>query len=114
MLRERGLGNSTTQLRKKVAEQIGEEHLNRVLRYLSDCSMRSAAFDAFRRQRAFLPPPPQPVVPSARWLLRAYVQDALTRQEQNLAAITSVWPGAQDGLHPQGMYYITSTFNRTD
>ena len=36
MLREQGLGNSPTQLRKKIAEQVSEEHLARVLRYLGD------------------------------------------------------------------------------
>ncbi|XP_037094548.1 uncharacterized protein LOC119114560 [Pollicipes pollicipes] len=56
LLRERTLGNSPTQLMKQVAEQVSEDHLSRMLLYMSDCSMRSAAFEAW--QRPFPPPPP--------------------------------------------------------
>ncbi|XP_043188879.1 uncharacterized protein LOC122363529, partial [Amphibalanus amphitrite] len=89
LLRERGLGNSPAQLQKKIAEQVGEEYLSHTLRYLGDCAMRSAAFDGW--ELPFAPPPPHPVVPSARWLMRVYLQDALTRHQEYLAAITSVF-----------------------
>ena len=85
LLGERGLGNSPGRLQKKASEQVGEVYLSRTLRYLGDCAMRSAAFEAW--ELPFVPPPPHPVVASARWLMRVYLHDALTRQEEYLAAI---------------------------
>ena len=89
LLRERGLGNSPSQLRKQLAEQVSEYYLGNVLRYLGDCSMRSAAFEQW--QRPFAHPPPAPVLPGARWLMRVYLQDVLARQDEYLASITSVF-----------------------
>ena len=43
LLRERGLGNSPSQLQKKICEQIGAAHLSRTPRYLGHCAMRSVA-----------------------------------------------------------------------
>ena len=88
LLRERGLGNGPTQLRKKIAEQVGEDYLSRVLLYLQHCDLPAAALGWQRR--AAPPPPPHPCLPGARWLMTVYLQDTLTRQDEFLAAITSV------------------------
>ncbi|XP_062250347.1 uncharacterized protein LOC133959246 [Platichthys flesus] len=88
-LRERGLGNSPTQLLKKLKENHTEEWMSRALMYTDECV-------DFSERPALLPlsfpEAPEPaVVPSCKWLLSVYCQDILTRVDDIMARITSTY-----------------------
>ena len=91
LLRQRGKGNSSTQL-EKVSEQHRETWLQHVAKYLTDCQTCVAAA---KRNLVVLPQfeqvPPCPSVPKAKWLLTVYCRDVMTRLEDVKASITSTF-----------------------
>ena len=93
MLRRRGMGNSSTQIQKKLAESHNEVWLEKVIHYLRDCD----GFAKFTKRVGFRPSsgyhnhPPQKPVPSAKWLLSVYVSDVLQRIDEVKASITSTF-----------------------
>ena len=92
LLRQRGLGNSSTQLQKKLTEQHSEAWLQRTAHYLTDCQ---GFVEASKKQQIFIPKfeelPASNPVPQAAWLLTVYCQDVLSRVQEVKAAITSTF-----------------------
>ncbi|KAK9976393.1 hypothetical protein ABG768_021598, partial [Culter alburnus] len=89
MMRERTLGNSVTQLYKKLSEEHSEAWTQRVLQYLTAC-------EPFTRSTVIPPPvfaepPPLPALPKPKWLLAVYARDVLMRLDEIKAKITSVF-----------------------
>ncbi len=87
-MRERTLGNSVTQLYKKLMEQHSEAWTRRVLQYLTAC-------EPFTRSSLVWPPvfagpPLLPALPKPKWLLAVYARDVLGRLHEVKAKITSV------------------------
>ena len=72
LLRNRGLGNSCSQVQKKLEEQHGEKWLQNVLYYLTDCS----GFSTYTSS-SFEEPPERTPVPKHKWLMQIYIQDVL-------------------------------------
>ena len=92
LLRNRGLGNSCSQIQKKLEEQHGERWLQNVLHYLTDCSgFSSAADSSLLVNPTFAQPPERAPVPRHRWLMQIYIQDVLHRLDEMKAGITSVF-----------------------
>ena len=85
MMRERTMGNSTTQLYRKLQEQHSEAWMQRVLQYLTAC-------EPFTRS-SVVPPPAfaEPPLPKPKWLLAVYARDVLGRLHELKAKITSVF-----------------------
>ena len=92
LLRQRGFGNSSTQLQKKLTEQHREQWLQRTAHYLTDCQ---TFVEASKRQLVLAPeldePPSLPTLPKAGWLLTVYCRDVLSRLEEVKAYITSTF-----------------------
>ena len=92
LLRQRGLGNSSTQLQKKLTEQHNESWLNHVAHYLTDCQ---TFVEASKRNLVALPkfdsPPNCPAVPKYGWLLNIYYRDVMSRIDEVKASITSIF-----------------------
>ena len=91
MLRQRGLGNSSTQLQKKLTEQHSEAWLQRTAHFLTD----SQGFVEASKKQQIIPkfeelPASNPVTQAA-WLLTVYCQDVLSRVQEVKAAITSTF-----------------------
>ncbi|KAK0141506.1 hypothetical protein N1851_021392 [Merluccius polli] len=84
MMRERTMGNSVTQLYKKLQEQHSEAWLQRVLQYLTACFLSCAP-------PAFAKPPELPDLPKPKWLLAVYARDVLGRLHLVKAKITSIF-----------------------
>ncbi|CAH1242390.1 Hypp6647 [Branchiostoma lanceolatum] len=82
------LGNSSTQLRKKLMEQHTELWMSKTMGYLTDC-------EAFKNVTAsppeFADPPSFVPIPKFRWLLNVYVRDIKERLEAVKASITSTF-----------------------
>lgn len=92
LLRQRGLGNSATQLQKKLQEQHSEKWLSRTIQYLNDCQyFREAANTGILTPPQFEDPPKFTQVPTYKWFLTAYVQDILPRIEEIKASVTSTF-----------------------
>jgi len=92
LLRQRGLGNSSTQVEKKLREQHSEDWLIRNIQYLTDCRpFTTAAASGLVNRIEFDNPPRMTQVPQNRWLIQVYLQDVLQRLEEVKAAITSNW-----------------------
>ncbi|XP_019953452.2 uncharacterized protein [Paralichthys olivaceus] len=89
MMRERTMGNSVTQLYKKLQEQHSEAWMQRVLQYLTACE--PFARSTFVRPPAFPEPPLLPALPKPKWLLAVYARDVLGRLHEVKAKITSVF-----------------------
>ena len=92
LLRQRGLGNSSTQLFCKLEEQHEEAWLIKCAQYLSDCQCFTKAS---ARGMITFPnpedPPRRTPVPKPSWLLTSYCQDVLSRIEEVKAEITSIF-----------------------
>ena len=88
LLRERALGNSATQLRRKLCEGHSEAWMRRSLQYLGECEHFLAT--GFER-RDFPPPPPMPPLPTPAWLLSVYCYDVLSRLDELKARVTSIF-----------------------
>ncbi|XP_028461389.1 uncharacterized protein LOC114573402 [Perca flavescens] len=87
-MRERTMGNSVTQLYKKLLEQHSQAWTQRVLQYLTACE----PFTKFSvvRPAAFAEPPLSPVLPKPKWLLAVYARDVLGGLHEVEAKITSI------------------------
>lgn len=102
MVRERGLGNSATQLQHQIEEQHSENWLHQVEKYLANCSItaRCAVIDAAQQ---FKEPPPMRSVPKYQWMLSVYAKDvfchALTPPRHTLL---NSWEHSQNGFHQKG------------
>ena len=92
LLRNRGLGNSCSQIRKKLLEQHGEKWYQSVLHYLTDCSGFSSAVESsLLVNPTFAEIPERAPLPRHRWLMQIYIQDVLHRLDEIKAGITSVF-----------------------
>ena len=90
LLHQRGLGNSSTQVEKKLREQHSEDWLIRNIQYLTDCRpFTTAAASGLVTPIEFDNPPRMTQVPQYKWLIQVYLQDELQRLEIIKAAITS-------------------------
>ena len=89
MMRERTMGNSVTQLYKKLQEQHSEAWLQRVLQYLTACEPFTRL--SLVRPPAFAKPPELPDLPKPKWLLAVYARDVLGRLHLVKAKITSIF-----------------------
>ncbi len=88
MMRERTLGNSVTQLYKKLMEQHSEAWTRRFLQYLTACEPFTRS--SLVRPPVFAGPPLLPALPKPKWLLAVYARDVLGRLHEVKAKITSV------------------------
>lgn len=92
LMRQRGLGNSSMQLERKLREEHSEAWLKRVNHYLSDCK---AIVDADSSKLVVRPvfedPPPLPSVPRYCWLQTVYCNDVMRRIDEVKASITSTF-----------------------
>jgi hypothetical protein len=92
LLRQRGLGNSTTQVQKKLSEQHSEAWLQRVAHYLTEAkAFMDAHGSGLIDQVNFEEPPPMRPVLTPAWLLHIYGRDVMTRVDEVKATITSVF-----------------------
>ncbi|XP_042627584.1 uncharacterized protein LOC109091091 [Cyprinus carpio] len=89
MMRERTLGNSVTQLYKKLMEQHSEAWTQRVLQYLTACEPFTRS--SLVQPPVFPDPPLLPALPKPKWLLAVYARDVLGRLHEVKAKITSVF-----------------------
>lgn len=89
LLRERGLGNSSTRLMKQLNENHSEEWMQRTVRYLTECSqfVQCPGISPLTFKE---PPAPIPV-PSYKWILSVYGQDIIERLDEIKAHITSTY-----------------------
>ena len=88
LLRERGLGNSATQINKKIREQHAEDWLRRTTCYLSAC----LPFSTSQLVRYVADAPPaMPNLPQLRWLMTVFVKDVYTRLDDIKAKVTSTY-----------------------
>ena len=89
LLRQRGLGNSATQLKKnKLCEQHGEAWLNKTVHYLTDCDGFIRAMKSGLVSRpSFDEPPAATPVPKYKWLLTVFCNDVVRRIDEDKAAI---------------------------
>lgn len=83
------MGNSVTQLYKKLQEQHSEAWMQRVLQYLTACE--PFARSTVVRPPALPEPPLLPALPKPKWLLAVYARDVLGRLHEVKAKITSVF-----------------------
>ncbi|KAK0147214.1 hypothetical protein N1851_013367 [Merluccius polli] len=91
-MRQRGLGNSSSQLQRQMAEQHAEVWLQKQLQFLTDCSGFARAVSAgLVAPMAIGDTPKMMEVPKHRWLMQVYSQDVLGRLEEIKASITSLF-----------------------
>ena len=91
LLRNRGLGNSSTQLQKKLTEEHSEKWLQKSAQYLTDCKYFANAFKSgLTGPLNFQEPPEFVPVPKYKWLLTVYALDIMARMDYVKASITSV------------------------
>ncbi|KAF6715537.1 hypothetical protein FQA47_016411 [Oryzias melastigma] len=89
---QRGLGNISSQIRRKLQESHSEVWLKKTVQYLTDCtSLAMAVKKGLINPVTFSPPPPMPTVPKHRWLMQVYAQDVLQRLTEIKAAVTSIY-----------------------
>ena len=92
LLRQRGLGNSPTQLYKKLVEQHDETRLTKIIQYMTDCSsFKRASNNGLVVNQPFEKPPAPIPVPRYQWLQFVYCLDVLQRIDEVKAAVTSVF-----------------------
>lgn len=89
MMRERTLGNSVTQLYKKLMEQHSEAWTQRVLQYLTACEPFTRS--SLVQPPVFAEPPLLPALPKPKWLLAVYARDVLGRLHEVKGKITSIF-----------------------
>ena len=92
LLRQRGFGNSLTQLQKKLIEQHKQQWLQSTAHYLTD---GQTLVEASKRQLVLAPkfdePSSLPTLSKACWLLTVYCSDVLSPLEKVKAYITSTF-----------------------
>ncbi|KAL2098015.1 hypothetical protein ACEWY4_007222 [Coilia grayii] len=92
LMRQKGLGNSSSQLQKQLEEQHVEVWLQRELQFLTDCSGITQAVSAgLVAPVAIGAMPVMLPVPKHRWLMQVYSQDVLGRLDEQKASITSLF-----------------------
>jgi hypothetical protein len=92
MLRQRGSGNSTTQIARKLNEQHGEVWMKNTIHYLTDAKeFVDANASGLITKPNFDKPPMMTPVPKYQWLLHIYGRDVMTRIDQVKASITSIF-----------------------
>ena len=80
LLRQRGFGNSSTQLQKKLTEQHSEKWLHKTAQYLTECQyFAKASQRGLPHPLTFQDPPQFGPLPKYRWLLAVYAQDLMSR-----------------------------------
>ncbi|CAL8406944.1 unnamed protein product [Arctogadus glacialis] len=92
MMRQRGLGNSSSQLQKQLEEQHAESWLGKTIQFLTAYRGVARAISS----GLILPVPlgdlpVMPAVPKHRWLMQVYAQDVLGRLDEVKASITSLF-----------------------
>ena len=103
MMRERTMGNSVTQLYKKLQEQHSEAWMEDVLQYLTACEpfTRSTVV----RPSVFAESPCLPALPKPKWLSAVYVRVVLSQLHEVKAKITSIFGSVyQKGI--TALFYI--------
>ncbi|KAH3735343.1 hypothetical protein DPMN_041836 [Dreissena polymorpha] len=91
LLRNRGLGNSCSQIRNKVDEQHHEAWLRQNARYLTDCEgFIDASQSGLLVNVLIADPPERAPLPRHRWFMNIYIQDVFQRLDEIKASITSV------------------------
>jgi hypothetical protein len=92
LMRQRGLGNSSTQVAKKLQEQHSEKWLQKTSHYLTDAkAFMQASKSGLSVEHKFPDVPPLVKVPTYQWLLCLYARDVGTRIDDVKAAITSTF-----------------------
>ena len=92
LLRQWGLGNSSSQINYKLEAQQCEELYQKWIRYLSDAEgFTTAAATGLVAPVNFPDPTQQVPVPWAKWLMQFYAQDVLQRLDETKASITSLF-----------------------
>lgn len=90
LLRQIGLGNSSSAVMKQVREQHGESYLNNLQMHLSHCrDFKTSAERGFFAPIQFSEPPPAAAVPTHCWLMKVYQIDVLNRVDYIKAHMTS-------------------------
>lgn len=90
LMRQRGLGNSSSQIQRKLQERHTEVWLQKTVQYLTDCKgIASAVTSSLILPVTFESAPSMPSVPKHRWLMQVYAQDVLQRLDEIKATITS-------------------------
>lgn len=89
-MRQRGLGNSSSQIQKKLEEQHAETWLQKSILFMSHCrGFARAASTGLVVPLNIGELPSMLTVPKHRWLMQVYAQDVLSRIEEIKAGITS-------------------------
>ncbi|KAF0292636.1 hypothetical protein FJT64_009381 [Amphibalanus amphitrite] len=91
LFRSTGPWRNPAEIQRNICDGVGQAYLTRTLCYLSHCDEHSAASGETQRRRPVALPPPHPVVPSAKRLMRVYLRETHARQQRYLATITSVF-----------------------
>ena len=92
LMHQRGLGNSATQLQRKLAEQHSEAWLRQANHFLADCvGYARAGTSRMVVRPAFDEVPAQSPIPKFRWFQQVYCCDVMTRVEEIKASITSTF-----------------------
>ena len=92
LLRDRGLGNSSSQIQRKLSEEHGDAHIQRIIHYLTDCeSFTKASTLGLVVRRTPDDIPPFVPVPGFRWLMQVYLQDVMARLGEIKGGITSIF-----------------------
>ncbi|XP_062605045.1 uncharacterized protein LOC134266846 [Saccostrea cucullata] len=90
LMRQRGLGNSSSAVRKQVREQHGESYLIKLQMYLSNCREFKASVDrGFFVPTQFSEPPIPAEIPGYSWFMKVYQLDVLQRVDYIKAHLTS-------------------------
>lgn len=90
LLRQIGLGNSSSAVMKQVREQHGESYLNNLQMHLSHCrDFKTSAERGFFAPIQFSEPPPAAAVPTHCWLMKVYQIDVLNRVDYIKTHMTS-------------------------
>ena len=86
------IGNSPTQLEKKIRELHNQAWTSRLIQYMTDCKFFSGASRAgLITPQRFDEPPQQMAVPTYQWFIAVYCQEVKSRVDEVKAAITSVF-----------------------
>lgn len=90
LMRQRGLGNSSSQIQRKLQERHTDVWLQKTVQYMTDFDgINSAVKAGLIRPVCFTSPPTMLPVPKHRWLMQVYAQDVLQRLDDIKATITS-------------------------
>ena len=89
MMRSRGLGNSTTQIQRRLVEMHFNHWMRKSLLFLADWQAYGKA--SLSSLAAPETPPKQTNVPSVKWLLSVHLQDVVNRVPALKASITSTF-----------------------